>query len=203
MPIRTNRGRAAVYRRLWGWPLRSPRHLVGAIVGLIILAILIAVIVPQIRTAGNHRSTPPGTATSGNNYFPIGTGGTSTTTPTTTPETRLTTVPERPTSAPPAPNALAVAQSWAAAWVNHPVGMTAAQWLDQLRPYTEPEFLAATMSTIDPRNIQATAVTGPPQVTASYTSSVVVRLPTNSGPLDITVVNTSTGWLVSTYAGGP
>jgi hypothetical protein len=203
MPIRTNRGRAAVYRRLWGWPLRSPRHLVGAIVGLIVLAIVIAVVVPRIRPAANHHSTPPPSSVTSGNYFSGGTAGTSSTTPTTTPETRLTTVPERPTSAPPAPNALAVAQSWAAAWVHHPVGMTAAQWLDQLRPYTEPEFLAASMSTIDPRNIQATTVTGPPQAMASYTSSVVVRLPTNSGPLDITVVNTPTGWLVSTYTGGP
>jgi hypothetical protein len=81
--------------------------------------------------------------------------------------------------------------------------MTSAQWLDQLRPYTEPEFLAAAMSTIDPGNITATTVTGQPQILASYTSSVVVRLATNGGTLDITVVNTPQGWLVSSYSGGP
>src|SRR5699024_5037019 len=40
MPIRTNRGRAAVYRRLWGAPMRSPRHLAVTVVvlaGLIVL----------------------------------------------------------------------------------------------------------------------------------------------------------------------
>ena len=86
--------------------------------------------------------------------------------------------------------------------MNHPVGMTSAQWLDQLRPYTEPEFLATQMSTVDPSNIQATAVTGGPVVMESYTSSELIRLPTNGGDLDITVVNTPTGWLVSTYTGG-
>ena len=41
MPIRTNRGRAAVYRRLWGWPLRSPRHLIGLVVVVLALVLLL------------------------------------------------------------------------------------------------------------------------------------------------------------------
>lgn len=38
MPIRTNRGRAAVYRRVWGWPLRSPRHLAATLGVVAVLA---------------------------------------------------------------------------------------------------------------------------------------------------------------------
>ena len=41
MPIRTNRGRAAVYRRLWGWPLRSPRHLVVALIQMVLILVAI------------------------------------------------------------------------------------------------------------------------------------------------------------------
>ncbi|HEX7661789.1 MAG TPA: hypothetical protein VF444_20150 [Pseudonocardiaceae bacterium] len=199
MPIRTNRGRSAVYRRLWAWPLRSPRHLLAAIIGLAVLALVIAALLPQVRGIASRGSSGPGNATTANNgsWF-----ATPTSTTTTSPQTRLTSIPEHPTSAAPDPNAVSVAKAWAAAWVNHPVGMTSAQWLDQLRPYTEPEFLATQMSTVDPSNIQATAVTGGPVVMESYTSSELIRLPTNGGDLDITVVNTPTGWLVSTYTGG-
>lgn len=38
MPIRTNRGRAAVYRQVWGWPLRSPRHLAATLGVVAVLA---------------------------------------------------------------------------------------------------------------------------------------------------------------------
>src|SRR5215470_16242342 len=48
MPIRTNRGRAAVYRRLWGFPLRSPRHLAGTAIAVAVLIIAIGIIVPQL-----------------------------------------------------------------------------------------------------------------------------------------------------------
>ena len=38
MPIRTNRGRAVVYRQVWGWPLRSPRHLAATLAVVAVLA---------------------------------------------------------------------------------------------------------------------------------------------------------------------
>ena len=58
MPIRTNRGRAAVYRRLWAWPLRSPRHLVGAIVLVIVVAIGVAIAVARLHPASSTPHTP-------------------------------------------------------------------------------------------------------------------------------------------------
>jgi hypothetical protein len=202
MPIRTNRGRAAVYRRLWAWPLRSPRHLVGAIVILVVVAIAVAIGIARI-----HPSSPSTPTASPTGPFtaapPVPTSGSvNTNAPPSTnsaePSTRLSTAPETPVSAPAAPAALQVVQEWGAAWVNHPVSMTSQQWLAQLQPYTEPEILPQ-LATVDLANIPATQVTGPATSINSYTSSVVALLPTNGGNLQITVVSTPQGWQVSDY----
>lgn len=50
MPIRTHRGRAAVYRRLWGWPLRSPKHLVGAVVLIGVVVTAVGFLLPEQTT---------------------------------------------------------------------------------------------------------------------------------------------------------
>lgn len=205
MPIRTNRGRAAVYRRLWGWPLRSPRHLITAIIGLLVLAIVVAIVLQKGihqhttstgATGASTSATATTSALSGNGGSLTG-GGTSASS-SSVPVTQITQAPQTPVSAPAAPAALGVIKAWGQAWVNHPVGMSTQTWLAQLAPYTEPELLG-TMGSVDVANIAATQVTGDPVVVHSYTSSVEATLATNGGTLDITVVNTPTGWLVSTY----
>jgi hypothetical protein len=55
------------------------------------------------------------------------------------------------------------------------------------------------MSTVDPRNIPASKVTGAPTATTSYTSSVDVEISTDGPKLTITVVNTGAGWRVAHY----
>lgn len=196
MPIRTNRGRAAVYRRLWGFPLRSPRHLVGTAVAVAALIIAIGMVVPQLLGhRGGNGPAPGGTPGVAGSSQP-GDSADSTTLPF---STRLTAPLVQPTSAAPSPDALNVARLWAQAWVNHPNGTTAAQWLDGLRPYTTEEYLASSMSSVDPANIPATKVTGDPVVTASYTSSVQVVIPTDGPKLSITVSKTDAGWRVSAY----
>jgi hypothetical protein len=200
MPIRTNRGRAAVYRRLWGWPLRSPRHLVGAIVGLIVIAIAVAIGLSHLHSTSatnsanltNPASTTVAAPATSQALAPPAVSGS------TQPSTRIASPPETPTTAPPAPQALQVVQEWGEAWVNHPVGMTNQAWLGQLAPYTEPEFLPQ-LSSVNLANIPATQVTGPASAISSYTSSVVALLPTNGGNLQITVVSTPQGWQVSAY----
>ncbi|OXM68594.1 MULTISPECIES: hypothetical protein [Amycolatopsis] len=194
MPIRTNRGRAAVYRRIWGFPLRSPAHLVGTAVAVIVLIVAIGIVVPQL--LGNpNRSGPtpvriqdPGAGSSptsaGSSPAPM--------------STRLTAPLLQPTSAAPDPAALRIAKQWATAWATHPDGITNAQWLDGLRPLTTEEYLPE-MSTVDPANIPATRVTGEPTVTKSYTSSVEVLVPTDGPKLSITVAKTPSGWLVTGY----
>ncbi|HYS41563.1 MAG TPA: hypothetical protein VEO01_38595, partial [Pseudonocardiaceae bacterium] len=155
MPIRTNRGRAAVYRRLWGWPLRSPRHLVVALIGLIVVAIAIGVI--AARTHGTAKPGVGGAASLGTSVSTTINIATATAGFTTSaaPITRLSGPPVAPSSVAPNPAALDVIQTWGKAWVNHPVGMTTTQWLAQLAPYTTPEFLPQ-MNSVDVANISAT-----------------------------------------------
>src|SRR5207248_3042474 len=160
MPIRTNRGRAAVYRRLWGWPLRSPRHLMGTLVFLAILVTALGIVLPKavgkpqakaspgIGTTTFVTATPPAIAA------PV---------PTSNLPTRLSTPLVTPTPVPPNEDALRVAKQWAAAWVNHPAGITSAQWRAQLKPFTTDEYLPV-MQTVDPANIPPTKVTGEPVV---------------------------------------
>jgi hypothetical protein len=201
MPIRTNRGRAAVYRRLWAWPLRSPRHLVGAIVIVIVVAIAVAIGIARIHPSSptTHTASP---AASSTQVPPPTSGSVNTNAPPPTnaaePSTRISAPPETPVSAPPAPAALQVVEAWGNAWVNHPVNMTSQQWMAQLQPYTEPEILPQ-LATVNLANIPATQVTGPATAITSYTSSVVALLPTNGGNLQVTVVSTPQGWQVSDY----
>lgn len=207
MPIRTNRGRAAVYRRLWGWPMRSPRHLVVLVFVVAVLVTAISLIVPQLAGSGDDSrgaaaatstTSTPGTSGGGQTVeTPGGVSGSAGSTATSMP-TRLPSPPQTPTSAPPAPEALDVAESWAKAWVNHPEGVTNEEWLADLRPFTTEEYLAE-MATVEPANIAATKVTGPPVAKESFTSSVEVVLPTDGGELSITVIATPQGWRVAFY----
>lgn len=201
MPIRTNRGRAAVYRRLWGWPMRSPRHLAVVVFVVAVLVIAIGIIVPQL-TGSNDRRTGAAaeTTSSGTKTTAPSTPG-ATNTPQSTATTQLPTritPTETPTSAPPAPAALDVAESWGQAWVNHPAGVKNEQWLADLRPFTTEEYLTE-MATVDPANIGATKITGPPVANESFTSSIKVTLPTDDGDLLITVIDTPDGWRVAFY----
>lgn len=195
MPIRTNRGRAAVYRRLWGWPLRSPRHLVGALVLLAVLITALGIVLPKVVGKTQAKAAPPaGTTTSAHSTAP----GVAAPVPTSNLPTRLSTPLETPTPAPPNGDALRVAKEWAAAWVNHPQGMTAEQWLAQLKPLTTDEYLPV-MATVDPANIPAKQVTGEPVVTTSYPKSVQLTIPTDGPKLAITVISTNAGWRVADY----
>ena len=196
MPIRTNRGRSAVYRKLWGWPLRSPRHLITFVIIIVALGIIVATVIPKAPPTGLASRTGDTTTDTSS----AGTSNQSTdTTTTTTPQTRLTTPLLSPTPAPPAPQALDIAQKWVAAWAKHPAGITNQQWLEQLKPYTTDEFLPQ-MGTVDPANVPATKVTGAAVSVDSTTSSVVADVPTDGGTIQVTVITTpSQGWRVSKF----
>lgn len=195
MPIRTNRGRAAVYRRLWGAPLRSPRHLIVTVVILVGLIATMGFLVPRVlpedarMSSANEQTVTAPTNQVAEPSLSMSAGP---------PETRLTEDPATPTSAPPDPQALEVAKKWAAAWVNHPKGITGEQWLKGLAPYTTEEYLPV-MSSVDPANIPATKVTGKPVAVNSFTSSLEVDVPTDGPTLRITVVSTDDGWRVASY----
>ncbi|MBK1789003.1 hypothetical protein [Prauserella cavernicola] len=199
MPIRTNRGRAAVYRRLWGWPLRSPTHLIGTFIVVVGVLVAAGILVPRlVGDTGADASPTPG----GQSQAPAAGGSsqddeTSSTSSSALP-TRLTEPLATPSTAPPKPGALKAAADWASAWVNHPDGITNEKWLDGLRPYTTEEYLPV-MRSVNPANIPATKVTGEPRATASYTSSAEVEVDTDGPTLTITVVSTNAGWRVAHY----
>lgn len=190
MPIRTNRGRAAVYRKLWGWPLRSPVHLLTTALVVALIAVGVAFALPEGQ-GSTGAEAPRGAAA------PTRTTDAATTTPSTA-TTRLTAPQETPTSAPPAPEALRVAENWASAWVNTPAGVTTETWVKGLAPYTTDEYLPV-MNSVDPRNVPASRVTGEPRAKASYTSSVQVLVPTDGGELELSLIRTPIGWRVAGY----
>lgn len=206
MPIRTNRGRAAVYRKLWGWPMRSPTHLVVLLVVAAVLVIAVSVVVPQLTGSDDGGGSgaaaeTTGRSTSGTDQPPEtgdgqveggGEGSATTALP-----TRITSPPQRPTTAPPEPEALDTAQEWGRAWVAHE-GATEEEWLDGMRPFTTEEYMVE-LATVDLRNVPATEVTGEPEAVESYTSSTTVHLPTDGGTLAITVISTPQGWRVAFY----
>ena len=94
--------------------------------------------------------------------------------------------------------ALETARVWAAAWVNHPDGMTSQQWVAGLRPYTTDEFLGV-LAGVDPSNVPASRVTGPATPTRVAPKSIEVTVPTDTLTLRILVVDTEAGWKVSRY----
>jgi hypothetical protein len=188
MPIRTHRGRAAVYRRLWGWPLRSPKHLVLAIILLVAVVTGIGLLLPPPRLTRNMMPNaspayPPATSVA---PAPAADSPPTISVPDTTPAVT-----------PPSPQGLAVAVAWGHQWVNHPPGITPQQWLNGLRPMTTPEWITQ-MQTIDPATVP-TAITGPPQPLSSTATSMQVRLPTNETPVQLTLINTPQGWQVAEY----
>ncbi|MQA12215.1 MAG: hypothetical protein GEU98_27510 [Pseudonocardiaceae bacterium] len=202
MPIRTSRGRAAVYRRLWGWPLRSPAHLIGVLVVVAAVLVTVGLLLPQLLGTddqpGGNPTAPSYNYSAEQQRREARSQGDGTSDPT---ETRLSGPLRTPRPAPANPEALNVAKSWASAWVKHPRGTTNAQWLNGLRPYTTQEYLPV-MSSIDPANIPATRVTGEPKAVNSYTSSVRVDVPTDGPVLRITVADTGQGWRVARYEQG-
>ena len=196
MPIRTPRGRSAAYRALWQWPLRSPARL--GLTGVLLLAVVVGAVAGigavTVRSAGTAVASGGATLTpqpvpAGRPAAPV--------TPTVLPPVRPLTPSTLPPSTAPDP-ALSVAARWAAAWVNHPQGVSAQQWVDGLRPFTTDEYLGVLVG-VDPANIPATRVTGEPRATKVASRSVQVTVPTNALTLDVLVVLTDEGWRVAGY----
>lgn len=199
MPIRSSRGRAGAYRSIWQWPLRSPVNLA---VSLVVLGLLVAGAVFLGGKVGGSAQAggllAGGAPESGSPRPSTGAAAPrSTPTPTALPPVAPLTPKALPLSAVP-PEALAAARNWTSAWVNHPPGTTNARWTAGLRPFTTAEYLGV-LGAVDPSNVPATAVTGPPKPTRVAPRSVQVEVPTNALKLSILVVDTDAGWRVSRY----
>ncbi len=200
MPIRTNRGRAAVYRRLWGWPMRSPTHLIGTAIMVVALVVAAGMLAPRLvddrDTARAGQSSAADRA--GDDSRGAGDGTTDAAPESEPPPTRLTEPLATPTSAPPSPEALRVAERWVTAWLDHEEAASDREWLDGLRPYTTEEYLPR-MRTVDPDRVTGTEIVGTPQARESYTSSVDVEVATDGPTLVLTVIETDSGWRVAEY----
>ncbi|MGH3786297.1 MAG: hypothetical protein ACRDRG_07010 [Pseudonocardiaceae bacterium] len=193
MPIRTHRGRAAVYRKFWGWPVRSPRHLAGTLVALIAIAFGLGQALPDNR--GAKAPAVPAKSTeraAGSNQFAQAARPP-------TAEPGIGPKPAVPFPSTPAPAAaLSVAQSWVRAFLTTPRGITSARWIEQLRPYTTEELLPELRS-VDPANVPAAQINGEPRTVSSSASSVEVDVPTTAAVVRLLLVATPAGWRVAGY----
>ncbi|MEV6243044.1 hypothetical protein [Lentzea sp. NPDC051838] len=193
MPIRTNRGRAAVYRRLWGWPLRSPRHLAASIIIFVVVVVALGVIIPKVL---DRKPSAPNTAagqssSQGTQVGQLPTSGASL-------PTKVPPPSNSASAAPPAADAQLIAELWAENWIKPPPDNDVNKWLAQLRPYTTEEFLAQ-MATIDPKNVPD-KITQKVTPKKSYVSSADFEIGTDIGKVVITLVKTPANeWRVNSY----
>jgi hypothetical protein len=194
VPIRTPRGRSAAYRALWQWPLRSPARL--GLTAVFLLALVVGA-VAGIGAVTTGRGVGTAVAAGGATLTPPAGRPAAPATPSVLPPVAPLTPSNLPLSAVPDP-ALSVAARWAAAWVDHPPGVSAQQWVDGLRPFTTDEYLGVLVG-VDPANIPASRVTGEPRATKVAARSVQVEVPTNALTLDVLVVLTDDGWRVAGY----
>jgi hypothetical protein len=190
VPIRTHRGRAAVYRKVWGWPVRSPTHLAGTVLMAVVIAIGVGTVLP-----GKHRD---GLARTGSSDHPrvIASAPAPPSALTDAGSLRATRAPAPNTPAPAA--ALTVARSWVQAFLNVRRGTTAEQWVEQLRPFTTDDLFPQLRS-IDPANVPAAQIIDAPRTVSVSASSAEVDVPTTALVVRLLVVSTPAGWRVASY----
>jgi len=190
VPIRTHRGRAAVYRKFWGWPVRSPAHLTGTVLAAVVIAVGVGVVLPA-----KH---PDGTTRAGS----LDSSRAITSAP--APASALTgagslRATRAPTPSAPAPAAaLTVARSWVQAFLTVRKGTTSAQWVEQLRPFTTDDLFPELRS-IDPANVPAAQITDAPRTVSVSAGSAEVDVPTTAVVVRLLVVSTPAGWRVASY----
>lgn len=218
MPIRTNRGRDAVYRRLWAWPMHNPVRLGGVMAGLVVVAVLASVAVgaephpaseatPDPATAATSQvsdadrttraaTSPPSASRIVTSTAPAAPG--STTTAAGRSSTRVATIPEVDVPEVELAAALTTADAWARAWTNHPAGITATAWADQMRPLSTEEHWTQLLR-VDPAGVPATTVTGAPTLLDAAPSLATVEVPTDGPRLRLTLLRTPEGWRVDAH----
>lgn len=186
MPIRTHRGRAAVYRTVWGWPLRSPWHLAAVVVVLVAVGVGVAIALPG---DGGSRSTSAGASPSADPSNPFG--------------------PASQSAAPGASGAdefeqqateqaRSVAETWVRVYLTAPEGMTSTRWVEQLRPHTAAGLLPE-LRTVEPANVPDARLTGPPRTIAVTDTTAEFDVPTSAVVLRLSLAATPQGWRVTSY----
>ncbi len=185
MPIRTHRGRAAVYRTIWGWPLRSPWHLVAVMVVLVAVGAGVAAALPG---DGGTRSTAAAEPSSTDRSNPFDPASRSATPGAST----------NPFESQATEQARSVADTWVRAYLTTPEGMTSARWVEQLRPHTVAGLLPE-LRTVNPANVPDARLTGPPRTISVTDTTAEFDVPTSAVVLRLTLAATAEGWRVSGY----
>jgi hypothetical protein len=189
VPIRTHRGRAAVYRRFWGWPVRSPKHLAVTVLALVVIVIGAERALPESRVG----TVPvvPSKIPEASSFAPAPRSALG--------EAGSARRPRAPSPSIPAPAAaLTVARSWVQEFLTVPKGITPARWVEQLRPYTTDDLFPQLQS-IDPANVPAAQIIEAPRTVSVGTSSAEVDVPTTAVVVRLLLVSTPAGWRVASY----
>lgn len=187
MPIRTNRGRSAVYRTFWGWPLRSPRHLAAA--ALVLAGIGVGLGFALASGEGGQSATATPTSTPRPNMFDPASRAAA-------PEAASAPSASAPDEAPDA--ALDVADAWVRAFLTTPEGISSEQWAQQMRPYTTDEVYPV-LEMIDPANVPDAELTGAPRTVSTGIGKAEVDVPTSSVVVRLLLVATPDGWRVAGF----
>jgi hypothetical protein len=98
------------------------------------------------------------------------------------------------TSIPGAPSPDAVALDFTRAWL-HSKGVTSAQWVKGLQPYSTPRLLDQ-YKDADPASVPADSIRGPAQVRVRDSLLVEVDVPVTPGTLKLRLLVTNGRWLV-------
>ncbi|MDQ2790351.1 MAG: hypothetical protein M3Y73_11795 [Actinomycetota bacterium] len=193
MPIRTHRGRTAVYRRFWGWPVRSPKHLAGTVLVLLTIGVGLGHALPDNR--GGASSAAP--SISAERKPRAGSFAQAPRSALADPGLgRQLAVPSPSAPAPAA--ALTAARSWVNGFLTVPKGITPARWAEQLRPYTTDDLFPELQS-INPANVPAGQIIEAPRTVSAGASSAEVDVPTTAVVLRLLLVSTPAGWRVASY----
>jgi hypothetical protein len=88
------------------------------------------------------------------------------------------------------------ATRFAAAWAQ-PV-LPAARWWAGVAPWCQPSY-AELLRTVDPANIPATRITGPPRPVSQQSGLATYTVATDAGVLTITVAALGGRWLVTNH----
>lgn len=189
-PIRSNRGRAAVWRHLWSWPLQTRTRAVLTLVAVTAVLLLVGQL---------------GNLTDRDQAAPAETG---TTTPVPTTETTEPSAPAETSETPrPAPStvraagkqapqgALRTAMGFMRNWV-HTDDRDTDEWVHTLQPYAMPE-LAGQLQSVDPARVPSSEIVGDPRVTRASPSVVEVNIPTDTDTVSVVLIHPNGPWKVT------
>ncbi|MGH3699041.1 MAG: hypothetical protein ACRDQY_06145 [Pseudonocardiaceae bacterium] len=170
--------------------MRSPKHLVGTVLALVVIAVGAELALP-----GNRGGPAPAVSSKS-------TGRASLSQPAQVPTLANRGGAQQPRvplpSAPAPAAALTIARSWVQGFLTVPEGITAARWVEQLRPYTTDDLFPQLQS-IDPANVPAAQIIDQPRTVSVGASSVEVDVPTTAVVVRLLLVSTPAGWRVASY----